>query len=289
MTAELAVVQPAPAEMAQTDPTGGRLVAWAQAASAAHQLAQSLSKTSFVPASFKGNPGDATAAVLMGDELGLSPLAALRSIFVIHGQPAMYARTMVALAQSHGHEVWTESSSDSEVTVCGRRRGSAHVERATWSLARAQKAGYTKNAKYQSNGQEMLYAKAAAEVARKIAADVLAGVPLSVEDLELEPAEAPPAPVTRMARRKAEPPPPVDPDLDPPTPEPGPADPQTPQQHRQLFVLLTEQKMTDRDDYLAFVRVVLDNDSIESTKDLSAGETDVVIAALKARRDRGQG
>jgi hypothetical protein len=181
------------------DPTGGRLIAWAQAAAAAHQLAQALSKTSFVPKEFQGREYDATAAIIMGDELGLSPLAALRSIYVVHGQPSMYTRTMVALAQSHGHNIWTDESTETKVTVSGQRRGSSKVETSTWTIARAKKAGYTSNRKYDSNPQEMLYAKAAGEVARKIAADVLAGVGMSVEDLELEE----PAPTTSIKRAAA--------------------------------------------------------------------------------------
>lgn len=183
-----------------SDPTGGRLVAWAAAASAANQLAKALTTTTFVPATFKGNAADATAAILMGDELGLSPLAALRSIYVVHGTPALYARSMVALAQSQGHQVWTEATSDQKVVVCGRRRGSDKVERAEWTMARAQKAGYTSNKKYASNPQEMLYSKAAGEVVRKIAADALAGVPFSVEDLELE-EDQPTSTVTRAGKR----------------------------------------------------------------------------------------
>jgi hypothetical protein len=181
------------------DPTGGRLVAWAQAASAANQLAKALVSTTFVPAAFKGNVGDATAVILMGDELGLSPLASLRSIYAVHGTPALYARTMVALAQAHGHEVWTETDTPAKVVVCGRRKGSDKIERSEWTIDRARKAGYTNNKKYDSNPQEMLYAKAASVVARKVAADVLAGVPHSVEDLELEE----PADTTTVKREPA--------------------------------------------------------------------------------------
>lgn len=202
------------------DPTGGRLVAWAHAAQAAQQLAVALSKTSFVPRDFQGQEHNATAAIMMGDELGLSPIAALRSIYVVHGSPALYARSMVALAQSHGHEVWTEKTSPTEVVVCGRRRGSEHVERSVWTIARATKARYTSNQKYASNPEEMLWSKAASEVARKIAADVLAGVPFSVEDLELEepgPAttvsRSTPAPRSRVQRGKA--PVPEEPSLEP--------------------------------------------------------------------------
>ena len=206
----------------QLDPTGGRLIAWAQAAEAAHRLAQALSKTSFVPKEFQGREYDATAAIIMGDELGLSPLAALRSIYVVHGQPALYARTMVALAQSHGHQIWTDESSEAKVTVSGQRRGSSKVETSTWTIARAKKADYTSNKKYDSNPQEMLYSKAAGEVARKIAADVLAGVGMSVEDLELEE----PAPTTSIRRnepkerattsiKRADPPTPPEPEFTP--------------------------------------------------------------------------
>src|SRR5690606_24635185 len=190
------------AEVAALDPTGGRLVAWAEAAAAANQLAKALSRTTFVPKEMT-NVGNATAAILMGDELGMSPIASLRSIYVVHGTPALYARSMVALALAHGHEIWTEETSDAKVVVCGRRRGSENVERAEWTIARAQKAGYTGNKKYASNPQEMLYAKAAAEVARKIAADTLAGIPYSVEDLEL--GDEPTVTVTReTARRKVQ-------------------------------------------------------------------------------------
>lgn len=208
---ELATREAAALETYLSDPTGGRLVAWAQAATAANQLAKALVTTTFAPKEFAGNPGDATAAILMGDELGLSPIAALRSIYVVHGSPAMYARTMVALAQSRGHQIWTEATSDQRVIVCGQRRGSSKVERAEWTMERAKKAGYTRNQKYASNPQEMLYSKAAAEVCRKVAADVLAGVPMSVEELEME-GDAEPVKTTvqraakqAMSRKKPDP------------------------------------------------------------------------------------
>lgn len=272
-----------PKAPAQVDPTGGRLVAWAQAAGAAHQLAQSLSKTSFIPRAFQGNAADATAAVMLGDELGLSPISALRSIYIIAGTPAMYARTMVALAMSHGHEVWTESSTDREVVVCGQRRGSEHVERAVWTIDRARKAGYTNNKKYESTPQEMLYAKAAAEIARKIAPDVLSGVPMSVEDLELEPENQPKTQVSRSTskvQRQPRPQPPEPPLDEPEAPDPGPVqataerveEPITPKQLTALNAMLTsDYDLTDRDDKLAFLSAELGRE-IGSSKDVTKSE-----------------
>lgn len=276
------------------DPTGGRLVAWAQAASAANSLAKAVCTTAFVPAHFRDNPGDTTAAILLGDELGMSPLNALRGIYVVHGTPALYARTMVALALSHGHQVWTEKSTDTEVVVCGKRAGSDHSERSVWTIARATKAGYTNNKKYASNPQEMLWAKAASEVAKKVAADVLAGVPYSVEDLELE--DQPTTTVTRattkVARRKPEPAPePPEPSFDEPDPAPEPQDVSEavelirPQQMKMMQALFTEKGFTDRDDKLSYVTDIVGID-VESSKDLTVAQASSVIDALTKLDDQ---
>jgi hypothetical protein len=222
----------------------------------------------------------------------MSPLASLRGIYVFKGTPALYARTMRALALSHGHEMWTESSTDSEVVVCGRRRGSDHVERVSWTIARATKAGYTNNQKYKSEPQAMLQAKADSEVARKIAADVLAGIPHSVEDLELSEATtttiAREAAPTRVARRKpalAPAPAPAEPEFDP---EPEPALPVeeliTPQQMKKLHASFSDKGFVDRDDRLAYVNEIVGIE-VASSKDLTKDQASRVIDALEQLAD----
>lgn len=181
---------------AVADPTGGRLVAWAEGLSAAHRIGAALCQTAFVPAHFKNKPEEAAAAILYGDEIGLTPTQALQNLYVISGKPALYARAMVALVLAAGHEVWTVSKSDAQVTVAGRRRGSSHVIEETWTTARASKAGYTNNKKYSSDPQAMLYARAAADVCRQVAPDALAGLAYSVEESELDE----PQPTTRTVR-----------------------------------------------------------------------------------------
>lgn len=162
------------------------LVKQAQAMDAAYKIGSALANTQMVPQTFRGKPDDATAAILYGAELGLKPTQALQQVFVVHGQPAIYARTMVGLLKSKGYVFETVESTDESVTVRGTSpRG--EVEQSTWTIDRAQKAGYTKNGKYQSDPQAMLYAKAASEVSRKLAPDVLLGIRYTAEDLELEP------------------------------------------------------------------------------------------------------
>lgn len=174
------------------DPTGGRLVAWAHAAGAAKRLADALVHTSFVPLVGPKNnrrkldAGDAAAMILAGDEVGFTPVQALRSIYLVHGTPALNAKAMAALVMSKGHDFWVEEEGPAKVTVGGRRRGSDHEQRVTWTLDRARKAGYTRNEKYQTHPQEMLYARAVSELCRRLAPDALAGMGYSVEELEQE-------------------------------------------------------------------------------------------------------
>lgn len=167
------------------NPTGGRLVAWAEAARAAASLGTSLSKTSFVPKDFRGKPEECAAAILLGDEIGLTPLQSLQGVFVISGRPGLYARTMVAVVLAAGHEIVTTHKTDKAVTVRGRRRGSDTWVEEQWTTERARRAGYTSNKKYESDPQSMLYARAAADVCRQIAPDALAGLAYTVEELEM--------------------------------------------------------------------------------------------------------
>lgn len=213
----VAIPTPTFEPVAPSDPTGGRLVAWAAGLFAAKQLGDALCQTTFAPKDFRGKAEDAAAAILHGDEVGLSPMQSLQSIYVISGKPALYARTMVAIVLAAGHEVWTVSKSDKSVTVAGRRRGSSHTVEETWTYDRARKAGYTSNKKYETDPAAMLYARAASDVCRQVAPDALAGLAYSVEELELDQAEQTTT-VTRTPRkattaRRA--PMPPEPDIEP--------------------------------------------------------------------------
>lgn len=162
------------------------LAAWAREMQAAAVLGETLCKTDFVPKDFRGKPEAATAAILAGKSLGMDPLSALQNIFVIHGRPGLYARTMHALVTAQGHEVIRTEATPESVTVQARRRGTADWQVFTWTIQRATIAGYVKsNAKYKENPIEMLYAKALSEACRVIAPDVLTGVAAyAVEELE---------------------------------------------------------------------------------------------------------
>lgn len=177
------------------------LAQWAMDAQQAHLVAQSLAQTSFVPANMRGKAGEVTAAILTGQEVGLEPMAALRSIDVIQGTPALRANTMRGLVQSRGHEVWVEDSTITRAVVCGQRKGSQKVEKSVWTIDRAKRLGLDGKDNWRKQPDAMLVARATAEVCRRIAADVLLGLPYAVEELDTDTPDAPKTTKKRTARR----------------------------------------------------------------------------------------
>lgn len=135
----------------------------------------------------------AIASAAIGAKFGISlglggrdgdPFAALQNVYVVGGRPGLYAAAMVAVVQADGHEIWTEDLTDSRAVVCGRRRGSEHVERVVVTMDQAKKAGWTRNAKYNSEPQAMLLARAQASACRRVAQDALKGMGRAAEELD---------------------------------------------------------------------------------------------------------
>lgn len=161
------------------------LQAQAQAMGNAMKIAEAMCSTHMVPKAFQGKPADGAAAILYGAELGLNAIQSLQQIMVINGKPGIETRTAVALLKRHGYEVRTVESSDKSVTVEGVGPRGEH-EVSTWDIKRATTAGYMSNPLYKKIPAQMLYAKAAMEVARKIAPHVLSGIAYSTEELRLD-------------------------------------------------------------------------------------------------------
>ena len=167
-------------------PTAGStaLMQWAQEADLAYQMAQKLAATSFVPQSLRGKPGDITAAILAGAELGLKPMATLKSIDVIQGTPALRAHAMRAVVQKQGHEIELVVSTPEKCVMRGRRKGSDTWQTVEWTTARAGQLGLLTKPEWKKQPQTMLVARATGELCRLIASDALHGMPYVSEELE---------------------------------------------------------------------------------------------------------
>lgn len=180
-----AVAAQAPA-LPDVQPTAGTtaLVAWAQEASLAYDMAQKLAATSFVPQSLRGKPGDIAAAILAGSELGLKPMATLKSIDIIQGTPALRAHAMRAVIQTQGHDIELVESTDTRCVMRGRRAGSETWQEVEWTTDRARLMGLLGKDQWKKNPKGMLVARATGDICRLIASDALHGMPYAAEEYE---------------------------------------------------------------------------------------------------------
>lgn len=265
-----------------------RLGEWAESARAAHEVATQLVQTSFVPEAFRGNAGEATAAILAGSEVGLSPMAALRSFDIIQGTAAPRAITLRAVVQSFGHEIILDESTSTRCVMRGRRRGSQEWQKVVWTLDRAKQLGLVGKHNWKAQPQAMLIARATSETCRLIAADAILGIGYTVEEIadgaDVDVQVDPPPPTTaapsgtrRMSRRKAAEPAPAA-DADPPSDDAQPDHDET--RRRRMHALFTERGITTHEQRVGFAATAADRE-LESTNDLTPDERETVISFLE--------
>jgi hypothetical protein len=272
------------------------LVEWAHAAQAAHTLATSLVKTSFVPQKYRNKPDEAAVAMLAGAELGLSPLASLRAFDDIQGTAAPKAITLRAVAQAHGHEVEITEESDVRAVARYRRAGSSDWQTVEWTIEQARGLGLTGKDNWKKQPKSMLVARATSEASRRVASDAILGIPYSSEELQ----DSLPEPTAKVSRsttsrpvQRRQPPPTPEPDFDEP---PAPAEPakveaeradeplRSEAQSTAIHAGLTALNIKDRDEGLAFISQIVGAE-IASTKELTKSQASRVIEYIKAEQE----
>lgn len=280
--------QPQGHDLSPARPEPAPLMQWVAEAQQAGQIAHVLARSTFVPASLRGKPDEITAAILAGQELGLPPMAALRSIDVIQGTPGLRAHAMRGLVQSHGHQIQVVESTDERCVVRGRRRGEDDWQQVEWTIDRAKRLGLTGKDQWQRQPRTMLVARATGEMCRLIASDVLYAMPYATEELDATtteysveasvPGRATAADIIRRDTTPAQ------------QDEAGPA-PATTQQLRQLNILMTECGITahtgkgsttlNDQARFAWLSEFLGRPVEGSTKSLTADEADRAVAELR--------
>lgn len=149
-------------------------------------------------------PKGANRASLMlslqhGLEVGLSPMQAIQSIYVVNGRPQIFGDAALALCKIHPQWGAIEESferADGGDTTHARcsvlRRGQPEVVR-TFSVGQAKKAGlWAKEGPWQQYPQRMLQMRARAFALRDSFPDALKGLSVAEEQLGIEPASAGP-------------------------------------------------------------------------------------------------
>lgn len=157
---------------------GQRMREWLYLFKECREAAEILSRTSFVPKEMQGKPAEAAVSMMKGWELGLDPLDALASIFVVHGRVGFYAEFMRRRVIQAGHTFRVVESTDNRSVVEGTRADTGETHKATFTREQAARAKID-IAAYPA---DKLLARATSRLVKQAFPDVLSGS-LIVEDL----------------------------------------------------------------------------------------------------------
>lgn len=167
----------------------------------AWRVAQLFARSNLVPKDYRDQPENCLVAMQMGAEVGLKPLQALQGIAVINGRPSIWGDAMWALVQGHqvvedAHETFDPETMTATCTI--RRKGRAQPYVQSFSKADAVTAGlWGKAGPWTTNPRRMLQMRARAFCARDAVPDVLKGLSVAEEALDIPPErEINPAPAT---------------------------------------------------------------------------------------------
>lgn len=178
--------------------------------SEAEQLAQRLAQSSLAPDALRGKPHDVLAIVLTGLELGLSPMQALRGIYVVKGRPVLAADTLVALCVRSEHCLYFRrvESTDKVATYETHRKGHPEPVRLSWTSDMAKRAGLGGQT-WSAHPEAMLRHRCAAALARDVYPDLVLGMYEESEGEEMARVEVAErrAPAPTVEAPKALPPP----------------------------------------------------------------------------------
>lgn len=153
----------------------------------AMKFCEIMANSDLVPGGYKGKPGNIMVAIQMGNEIGLTPMRALRCIAVINGRASMWGDEMLAMVQASPLcEYVDESESTEKVGICKTKRKGCVEQVSTFTLEDAKRAGLLgKQGPWQQHTGRMLKLRARGFGLRDTFADVLAGLVTVEEALDI--------------------------------------------------------------------------------------------------------
>lgn len=147
------------------------------------QLASALIKAGgFLPTHLRGE-GEIVAVVLAGRELGIGPMASIRSIKIVKGNVTLDAALQLGLMIRAGLKYrWLADGSDGKTASIELSREGQEPYVSTFTLAFAERAGLLKDGgNWKSYPQAMLRARAISAAGKAYCPDIMAGIYLPDE------------------------------------------------------------------------------------------------------------
>lgn len=149
-----------------------------------------LSKGPTVPQRYQNKPYDMMAAVLIGRELGVQPMEAINSLYLVNGQVSMTGKLMSSLVHRAGHQLRVDIKKDKSTVTCLRRDPFTHeldeVGTITFTKEDAARAGLEEKDTYKAYPTIMWTWRAISQACRIYFADVLSGIVYVPEEVNIE-------------------------------------------------------------------------------------------------------
>ncbi|HEY4292095.1 hypothetical protein [Luteibacter sp.] len=151
------------------------------------QFCDYLADSDLVPKDFKGKPANCLIAIQWGAELGLKPLQAIQNIAIINGRPALWGDAVIALVRSSPLCEYVRESEDGSTAVCRVKRRGEDEEVRTFSVEDAKTAGLLgKSGTWTQYPKRMRQMRARAFALRDVFPDVLRGIPIAEEIMDIQ-------------------------------------------------------------------------------------------------------
>lgn len=132
------------------------------------------SAVGMVPKQYQNQPGAILAAMLMGQDLGIGPMASLRAFHVVEGRPSASSDFWSARMKQAGYTLlWPESGPERCVLEIVDPKGNKHRE--MWDKKRAQDAGLWGRNTWAKHPESMLRARCITSGGRAFASEVMFG------------------------------------------------------------------------------------------------------------------
>ncbi len=184
-------------ELATTEPTASTTVPISEMAITKSVL-EYLTHTTTVPVRYqKDHPkasdtpvADMMAAILKGREVGLQPMEAISSLYLVGGRVALDGKTMLALVQRAGHQIRVQIAMDKATVNAWRRDPYTHelVDQGavTFTKKDAETAGLADKDNYLEYPKMMLAWRAVTFACRLFFADTITGLAYVPEEVGID-------------------------------------------------------------------------------------------------------
>lgn len=144
-----------------------------------------INSSNFCPKEYRGKPFDIFIAILMGKDVGLKPLQAVKNISPLHGRPTLWGDVLLAIVKSSGLLEYCKEWQEDDTAYCEvKRKGESIPTRCSFSLEDAKKANLTGKSTWLQYTNRMLKMRARSFALRDSFPDFLCGLEIREEVMD---------------------------------------------------------------------------------------------------------